>query len=282
MNVELAQERILLLADRFSMDHAEGRAWTRRIEAFGTLAKLTGLLSRPKDSEFETVYRERRLEPFWRIGCTATFVYERERSYRVPVEPNVREVTLEGKAREVTGGSFAITATEHCRDEIVREACFDAVTGRSNGALVRYLDDDAIIVSPERLAEAGADGTVVVPPAVKASMLVREVLANSIARIEADRIIEERLVLDHVDLHYRPVYAFRYRWQGKEAVVEFDGVTGDVSTGGSTFEQFAGKKLDTGFLINAGVEAAGLFIPGARLAEMVISRGLEQARRGKE
>jgi hypothetical protein len=27
MDVELAEERILVLADRFNLDHAEGRAW---------------------------------------------------------------------------------------------------------------------------------------------------------------------------------------------------------------------------------------------------------------
>jgi len=31
MDVELAEERILVLADRFNLDHAEGRAsWRRR------------------------------------------------------------------------------------------------------------------------------------------------------------------------------------------------------------------------------------------------------------
>jgi hypothetical protein len=29
MDVELAEERILVLADRFNLDHAEGRAWGR-------------------------------------------------------------------------------------------------------------------------------------------------------------------------------------------------------------------------------------------------------------
>ena len=55
-------------------------------------------------------------------------------------------------------------------------------------------------------------------------MLVRDVLASSIERIVADRVLEEKLSIHHIDLYYRPVYAFRYRWQGKEAVVEFDGV----------------------------------------------------------
>src|SRR6187455_3302187 len=106
MDVELAEERVLVLRDRFSMDHAEGRAWTKRTEAFGTIAKLTGFLSRPRDEEFATVYRERRLQPFWRIACTARMAYERKRDYRVPVEPNVQQVEVEGTLREVTGGAF--------------------------------------------------------------------------------------------------------------------------------------------------------------------------------
>ena len=46
MDVELAEERILLLADRFNLDHAEGRAWAKRTDAFGTVAKLGSLLNR--------------------------------------------------------------------------------------------------------------------------------------------------------------------------------------------------------------------------------------------
>ena len=63
-------------------------------------------------------------------------------------------------------------------------------------------------------------------------------------------------------------------------MVEFDGVTGEVRPGGSTFEQFIGKRIDAAFLLNAGVEAAGLFIPGARLAEIVISRSLAAGKGG--
>ena len=94
-------------------------------------------------------------------------------------------------------------------------------------------------------------------------------------------VLEEKLSLHHIDLYYRPVYAFRYRWQGKEAVVEFDGVTGETRTGGSTVEQFLGHKIDAEFLINAGVEAAGIFIPGARLAEIVISKSMKAREKKK-
>jgi len=275
MDVELAEERVLILADRFNMDHAEGRAWTKRTEAFGTMARITGFLSRPKDEEFEIVYRERRLQPFFRIGCTANMTYERHKEYRVAVEANVTEVEIDGKAHEVTGGTYALTGIERCHDEIHREVYYDAIGGNPDPAAGQYLQHEAKVVGADDLAKAAADGAVVVPPQAKASMLVRDVLASSIERIEADKVLEEKLSLHHIDLYYRPVYAFRYRWQGKEAVVEFDGVTGETRTGGSTFEQFLGHKVDAEFLLNAGVEAAGIFIPGARLAEIVISKSLK-------
>lgn len=278
MDVELAQERMLLLADRFSMDHAEGRAWTKRTDAFGTMAKLGSFLSRPKDEDFETVYRERRLQPFYHIACTATMTYERAKDYRVPVDPNVVSVEADGKTHTVDTGAFIISGTERCHDEVHRAAYYDAISGAADPGAALYLGHGSSVIDAPTLAKAAADGAVVVPPQAKASMLVRDVLANSIERIVADRVIEEKLSIRHIDLYYRPVYAFRYRWQGKEAVVEFDGVTGETRTGGNTFEQFLGRSIDAEFLINAGVEAAGILIPGARLAEIVISKSIKAAK----
>jgi hypothetical protein len=278
MQVDLADERMLVLPDRFTMDHAEGRAWTRRVDAFGTLARLTGFLSRPRDEEFETVYREHRLQPFWRIGATATCAYERRREYRVAVDPQVHEVAVDGAVRSVENGTFGIAGVEHCREETHREVLFDAIRGTPDPALAPYLKADALPADVETLAAAQAGGTIVVPPEAKASMLAREVLAGAIGRIDADRVLEERVSLHTLELIYRPVYAFRYRWQSKEAVVEFDGVTGEVRTGGSTFEQHVGRTVDAQFLLNAGIEAAGLFIPGVRLAEIVISKSLQAGR----
>jgi hypothetical protein len=278
MDVELAEERILILADRFNMDHAEGRAWTKRTDAFGTMAKIGSFLSRPKDEDFETIYRERRLQPFFHIACTATMTYERAKDFRVPVDPNVTQVEVDGKVHKVDTGAYTISGTEQCHDEIHRAAYYDAISGKADASLALYLGHNATVADAEVLAKAAADGAVIVPPQAKASMLVRDVLASSIERIEADKVLEEKLSLHRIDLYYRPVYAFRYRWQGKEAVVEFDGVTGETRTGGSTFEQFLGRAIDAEFLLNAGVEAAGILIPGARLAEIVISKSIKVAK----
>ena len=89
MQVELAEERIFRLADRFSLEHAEGRAWAKRLEAFGALARVAGLFNHPKEDDFAVVYRERRLQPFWRVAVSTATAYERRRSYAVPVAPEV-------------------------------------------------------------------------------------------------------------------------------------------------------------------------------------------------
>lgn len=275
MDVELAEERILILPEALSIEQSEGRAWAKRIEAYGTMAKLAGFLSRPDDAAFEVTYRERRLQPFWHIGCTAHYAYERARDYRVAVGEHVTEVLIEGIPRPASGGAYTVGGLERCREQVEREAWFEGISGAPDPTLAAYLKNPTRPGDAAILAAQTEAGVVVVPPQAKTSMLVRDVLASAITRIEADTVTEERMVVHHVDLVYRPIHAFRYRWQGKEAVVEVDAVTGSARPGGNTFEQYVGKVLDAEFLLNAGVEMAGLFIPGARLAEIVISRGIK-------
>ena len=278
MNVELANERFLVLTDRYSMDHAEGRASTKRIDAFGTLAKMSGFLNKPKEGDFELIYRERRLQPFWRLICAADYAYERTRRYAVKVAPEVQSVLLCDQTLTAGNGEITVAGLETCAESLRKETLYDALTKAPNAALAAYLKYDAVEVTPETLQAHAGEDTIVVPPVAKASELIRDALSGVIAKIEADTVLDERIRVEAVDLYYRPVYAFRYRWQGKEAVIEFDGLTGEAKPGGATFEQYLGQVLEPNFLLNAGVEAAGLFIPGARLAEIVISKGLALAK----
>lgn len=274
MNVELADERILVFADRFTMDHAEGRAWAKRAEAFGTMARLGGLLNRGASDDYDLLYREKRLQPFWRLSCTAVSAYERTRDYQVRVQPEVRSVLVDAQERTVLNGAFRVTGMESCREEVSREVFYDGLTKGQNSMLLSYLKYEATQADADVLARAAADGVVVVPPEGKASVMVREVVGGMIGKIEADRVMEERVVVEAVDLYYRPVFAFRYRHAGKEAVIEFDGLTGDSRPGGATFEQYVGKVLEPKFLLDASVEAVNLFVPGTQLARIVVSKGV--------
>jgi len=275
MNVELAEERVLFHPDRFNMDHAEGRAWSQRMEAFGTLAKLSGFLNKPRDEDFELVYRERRYQPYFRIVASALYVYERDRTYEVPVAAEVKSVKLCDKDFAVATSRIQVTGLESCREEVKSEALFDGVTKARDSSLVEYLKFDAQLVAQDEVGTFAPEGVILVPPQAKSSVLLREVLTGVIKQIEADTVLEEKVRVETIDLYYRPVYAFRYRWQGKEAVIEFDALTGEAKPGGATFEQYLGKVLEPKFLLDVGVETANIFFPGAKLAQIVVEKGVD-------
>jgi len=116
---------------------------------------------------------------------------------------------------------------------------------------------------------------VVVPPQARASAIVRDAISGAIGKIDADRVTEELVRVEAIELYYRPVYAFRYRRNDKQAVVEVDGLTGDTRAGGATFEAYLGKALDPMFLLDVGAEAVNMVVPGANLAKMVLVKGIE-------
>jgi len=275
MDVEIAQERILVFTDRIGPDAAEGMAWAKRLEAFGALARMSGLLSRPKDEAFEVVYREKRLQPFWRIASFAVSKYERKRDYPIVLSPEVREVVIDGAARRIEAHRVVVTGHESCQEEMRRQVLVDGLTGVEDADLFGYLDFTAAEADAAHLAALAEQRVVIVPPQVRASGLVRDAVAKAIGRIDADRILEETVTLEAVDLCYRPVYAFRYRKGGKEAVVEVDALTGEARTAGSTFEDHLGKILEPRFLLDVGAEAANIFIPGATVVKLALVKGLE-------
>jgi len=275
MEVAIAEERILVLADRVGAEVAEAKAWGKRVEAFGTLARMSGLLARPKDEEFEVIYREKRLQPFWRIASRAVSRYERDRAYSINLAPEVKRVVIDGQERPVDGHKTTVAGRESCEEESHRQVLVDGLSGAEVLGLAVYLDFAADEADAAQLARLAEQNTVVVPPQVKASGLVRDAVAKAIGKIDADLILEETVELQAVDLYYRPVYAFRYRRAGKEAVVEVDALTGEASIAGTTFEQHLGKIMEPKFLLDIGAEAANLFIPGATVAKLAIVKGLE-------
>lgn len=277
MNVELAEERIFLLPDRLGAAQAEGRAWSKRTDAFGAFARLGGLLNKPKDEDYEVLYRELRLQPFWRISASTTYVYERQRQHKVKLAPEVQSISIGGDTLPATNREATISVTENCSESAQRDWLFDGISKKADASLKSYVGADSKQITTEDLNEHARSGAIVVPPQAKASMLTRDVISQAIRKIEADRIIEEKMLIDAIDLYYRPIYAMRYRWQTKEAVVEVDAVTGDTRVGGSTFEAYVGKLVDREFLLDAGAEAANMFIPGVNLAKIIVAQGLKRA-----
>lgn len=275
MNVELAEERILLLPDKLGAPQAEGRAWSKRTDAFGAFAKLGGFLNKPKDEDYEVVYRELRLQPFWRLSASTTHIYERQRVHKLKVGAEVEALTIGDQKLPAVNREVSLTVTECCNESTQRDWLFDGITKKAEASLKSYVGPEAAVITTDELNEKAKAGAIIVPPQAKASMLARDVISQAIRKIEADRIIEEKMQIDAIDLYYRPVYAVRYKWQGKEAVVEVDAVSGETKTGGATFEAYMGKFVDREFLLDAGAEALNTFIPGVNLAKIIVVKGLK-------
>jgi hypothetical protein len=281
MELSIADERALVFQEQLTMDQAEGRAWGQKVDAFGNVEKMTSFLRRPKDEDFELTYKEHRYQPFWHIECQARYVYERQREYPVTLSgQEIKEVTIEGHTYPVINGSILLKAVEHCREEPQQNVFIDGYTGERNQAFNDYLKFPANEMPLEQIDELTQKGIIIVPPQSRATAVLRDVLLDVLKSLQADEILEDHIEIRRVDLYYRPVFAFQYRWlsKDKEAVLEMDALTGTLQSNGKTYQQYMGKILDNDFLFDVGAETVGLLVPGGGLAVKLARKGYNAAR----
>jgi len=278
MDIKLAEQHIFVLDDRLTADDARQRAMDRRASAFGSA--LGNLLQRPKADDIELVNSQRRLEPFWHVGGQAVYVYERSREYTVPASgAEVREVTVHGEVypvRTATGkASFALPTIEHCRDEFHQELHVDGVSGAP------MTDATSIMTGSRRevtdLGTAAESNTIVIPPTQHASSLVRQLLALMLKPVQADTVSEESMTLEHIDLYYRPWWAFEFHWKPKDkrGVVEIDAVTGLIRPGQALMAKVQ-RMVSRDTLFDIGADTVGLLVPGGGIAVKVAKLAIDR------
>ncbi len=281
MEIAVADQRILLLKEQTSKEKAKELAWKKKVDAFGTINKVASFLARPKDEEFELVYEEHRYEPFWHVVAKARYVYDRNVNYQVGVSgPEVRSVTLEGKDYTATNNHLHVAVIEHCVQDEQEEVLVDGITDQRKPDLSTYLKAPATEATGD-LEKIVPKETILVPPKTRVSGIMRDALGKMIHGIQADKILEEHVEVSCVDLYYRPIFAFQYRWKpkGKDAIVEVDGVTGEVAAGDRTFKEYLGKVLDRDFLFDVGADAAGMLIPGGSIAVKVAKKYVDSRKK---
>lgn len=277
MEIQVAKERILIFDNAFTFDEAKQKSWDKKADFFGAVNKMSSFLSKPKDDDFELVYSEHRYQPFWHVIAKARYIYDRSAKYQVPAKSKeVREITILKNKYVVTNGNFIVDVVEHCTQEDTDEILIDGVTGKNQSNLNKYLALSPKAIK-DNLESSVPEGSIIVPPQIRASAIVRDAMSKMIKGIQADAILEEHVEVTCVDLFYRPVYAFQYFWKSKnkKAIVEVDGVTGDLNSGEKTFNEYVGKVLDTNFLFDVGADAAGMFIPGGSIAVKVAKKYMD-------
>ena len=275
MEIELAEQHVYALDERLTVDEIRQRAMDRRAAAFSS--GIGGLLQRPKPEDIELVASQRRLEPFWHVACQARYVYDRARTYTVPISgPEVRELTIYGTDHAVGGGSFSLPTLEHCRDEFSGALFVDGVTGAPSA------DAPSLISGPKHevtdLEALGANDTVVLPPEQRASYVVRQLLGTMMKPVQADSLTEESMTVEHVDLYYRPWWAFEFLWKPKDkrAIVELDAVSGQLRPG-QAFADRVGKMMNRDALFDIGADTVGLLVPGGSIAVKVAKMAIDQS-----
>lgn len=268
MQIEVANQRILLLKDRISQEQARDIAWQKKLSAFDAFSKVTTFLSKPKDEDFSLTYSEHRYEPFWHVIAKALYEYTRTTTYQIASSgKEVKTVTVHDTKYDVLNGHIHVPVLEYCLQDERDEKILDGITGKDAPQLKQYLAMAPLEISGQLKDEVATD-SILIPPQARISAIMRDSLSKMITGIQADTILQEAVEVSRIDLYYRPVYAFKYAWASKqkEAIIEVDGLTGEFRAGTRVFAEYLGKVLDQTFLFDIGADAVGMFVPGGGIA----------------
>jgi len=264
MDIQLAEQKIFALSEKITVEKARLRAMDKRTTLFTSGVNV--LLQRIKPEEVELLAMQRRWEPFWNVVCTTHLVYDRTRKFTVPVTgPEVQSITLQETDYPVVNRSITLAAVEHCREENRQQMFFEGVSGEAQD-LANLMSDDRTEVTD--LAEfAARDNAIVVPPEIRASFVMRQALQVMLKPVQADVIFEEVVTVEAIDLYYRPIFAFEFRWKPKDktAVAEFDGITGDMRNAKSLRQQM-NIPISRDALFDIGADTIGMIVPGGNIA----------------
>ncbi len=282
MDLKIAEQQVFFIKNQISLEDAKALAWKKKLDAFGTLEKFSGLWAKFKEEDFEIIYTENRYQPFWHIASLAHYVYDRNTFYQIEATgKEVGKVTIGNSDYPITNGHLHVPAVEHCVQDVSEELLLDAINGDKSASLKIYLSRSMAAAKGEKINKPESENAVLVPPQIRISGILREMLAKLIQGIQADKIFEEKIEIAKADLYYRPVFAFQFKWKSKnkEAILEVDGVTGAVSNGSRTFKEFIGLALDRDFLFDVGADAVGIFVPGGSIAVKTAKKIMDSSKK---
>src|SRR5512139_557763 len=273
MDIQLAEQKIFALSEKITVEQARLRAMDKRASLFTSGVNV--LLQRVKPEEVELLAMQKRWEPFWHVICATRQVYDRTRKFSVPVSgPEVQSVTLHEIDYPVANRSMAFTAVEHCREENRQQMFFEGVSGETL-ELSNLIGNARSEVSD--LADLTTrDSAIVVPPEIRASFVMRHALQTMLKPVQADVIFEEVVTIEAIDLYYRPIFAFEFRWKTKDktAVAEFDGVTGEMRNAKSLRQQM-NLPISRDALFDIGADTIGMIVPGGNIAVKLVKVAID-------
>jgi hypothetical protein len=282
MDISLAPQQAFYFIPKLSPEVARDRVEQKKI---GLVAGTVGsLISRPKPEDIQCVSLENRLQPFWLVRISAFTRYDRNTAYTITTSgPEVKTVTL--LEQEVTPVKAAkgppvitLNSVEHCVDELHVSHTFDGLSGAMID-LTKYLAFPKNLIAD--IEHFNSEGALVIPPQVRATAVVRQVMSEMIRPVpSAYTIDEERVDVEAIELNFRPIYALEYEWaaKGKHSVIEFDGLTGEITGDGKKLgSQFKGI-VTRDLLFDVTADALGIIVPGGSIAVKLVKAAIDKGK----
>jgi hypothetical protein len=273
MEIQLAEQKIFALNEKIPIEQARLRAMDKRTGLF--TSGVNALLQRIKPEEVEPLAMQKRWEPFWKVVCLTHLDYDRTRKFNVPVTgPEVQSITLQEVDYPAVNRAIVFSAVEHCREENRQQTFYDGVSGAAQD-LGNLLSESRTEVT-DLAGFAAGESTVVVPPETRASFVMRQALQAMLKPVQADVIFEEVVTVEAIDLYYRPIFAFEFRWKTKDktAVAEIDGLTGEMRNAKSLRQQM-NIPISRDALFDIGADTVGMIVPGGNIAVKLVKVAID-------
>jgi hypothetical protein len=279
MEISLAEEHAYYFVPQIPLDIARDRIEKKKTTLVAGM--FGSLISRPNPNEIEVVSVENRLEPYWVVTAASRTSYDRQQVYTIPIKgEEVREVTVLGQKLTVSSKgnpSLTLNGTEHCVEEHRLTRFYDGLTGQKTD-FSRFQSFTKSEVTD--LNQFAPDGMLVVPPQMRATAIVRQVLGEAIQPVKNAQVIhEERVDVESIELNFRPVYALEYEWasKGKRVIVEFDALLGEMHSGGKKWSDQIKGIITRDLFFDVTADAVGMLVPGGsiavKLVKAVVDRG---------
>ena len=272
MEISLAEERAYYFVPQISLEVARDRIEKKKTTLVAGM--FGNLLSRPNPNDIQVVSEEHRLEPYWVVTAASRTSYDRQQVYTIPIKgEEVREVTVLGEKLTVTSKgspSLTLNGTEHCVEERRVTRFFDGLSGQKED-LSRFQSFTKSAITD--IGEFAPDAMLVVPPQMRATAIIRQVLSEVIQPVTKAQVIhEERVDVETIELNFRPVYALEYEWasKGKRVVVEFDALLGEMHSGGKKWSDQIKGIITRDLFFDVTADAVGMLVPGGSIAVKLV------------
>jgi len=257
---------IEVLEDVYSKDEAQAIAEQNRGKAFGLLSGIMKAFEKNKRQITLTSY-QKRYEPFWHVLGESVQEYKRMSNYGVPVRPEVRSITFNGKVVPVAEEEPFVhfVAEDHCFEHYSKEILQSAVHEKQK-ELQRYMGAKRRAI--RNLASLQDRNTVIENISIRASYLVNQLIKDLVKPIQADKILQEIVQINRLALMLRPMHVFEFNEEGTAhgKTIEVDAVTGDWKKGEPFISSEMKKRMMSEGMFEVGAELAATVIPGAGVA----------------